>query len=118
MDQLQKLLFKLKALCNAEGYSILDVAEILQQSSDKLNEDNFISYIKYLTDNEYIDVKYFDKKQICMAILQKANNLGRLTKSSKSSKSDKRSIVIIAIVSAIGAFLGGFLGSLVCGVIG
>ena len=73
LDKLcKKFLRTLINYCGDNGYSIIEIAELVSVVSNKLDQELLKKYINYLTDNEYIDVKYFDDKQICLAILPKA----------------------------------------------
>ena len=116
LDKLgKKLLIKLRTMCNSDGYSILEVSDILSQMTNKLSPDMLEKYIELLSHNEYIDVKYMDSKQICMAILPKSRNIESVAKSVKGVAIGKTSIVIIAIVAMLGAFVGTVLANLILG---
>jgi DNA integrity scanning protein DisA with diadenylate cyclase activity len=119
LDKLGKKIIKaLKAMCNIDSYSILEINEILTELSQKIDVEVFTKYIEYLVENGYIDVKYIDQKQICLALLPKAKNIDEENKVTKSMiKRNAGFVTIVAIVSAICGFVGAFLGSMLYGVI-
>lgn len=107
-----KLLKILKNLCKENGYSIIEIVEILDGFSNKLELELLKTYINYLAENEYIDVKYIDDKQICLAIMPKANSLVEEKKEKKIY--DKKYIrmgFFVALASMVFSFIGAFLGS-------
>ena len=106
-------------MCNADSYSILDISDILAELTQKIEADVLAKYIDYLANNEYIDVKYIDQKQICMALLPKAKNIDEEKKITKNAmKKNAGFVTFVAIISAICGFVGAFLGSMLYGVIG
>ncbi len=119
LDKLsRKLLIKLKSMCNTDGYSIIEVDDIVAQISNKIDATTLGKYIDLLITQEYIDVKYIDDKQICLSILPKSRNINKASKHAKGLQISKSGIIIIAIVSMLGAFVGSILANLLCGVIG
>ena len=117
LDKLgKKLLIKLRTMCNTEGYSILEVSDILSQMANKIGAEMLEKYIEKLFTQEYIDVKYMDSKQICMAILPKSRDIDKVTRSVKGVVIGKTSIIVIAVVAMLGAFVGTLLANLIFGV--
>lgn len=120
LDKLCKKILKiLMILCNNNSYSIVEITEILGQLSDKIEFDVLSKYLNYLSDNQYIDVKYFDEKQICFAIMPKAKGLDEEVKyKKKTTNKYLRLALLMSVVSAISGFVGAFLGSYLFGLLG
>jgi len=113
LDKLCKKILKiLEKLCNLNSYSIIEINEILQLLSLDVEMDVLCKYIKFLSDNEYIDVKYMDDKQVCLAILPKAKGIEEEAKEDKKLYAKCiRMMIISSLLSLIFGFVGAFLGS-------
>ncbi len=120
LDKLGKKIIRvLQAMCGTDSYSILEITEILAELSQKIDVEVLTKYIDYLAQNEYIDVKYIDVKQICLAIMPKARNIDEENKINKSvMRKNSGFVTAVGFISAICGMIGAFLGSLLYGVIG
>lgn len=113
LDKLCKKLLKiLNELCGENNYSIIEITEIIEKMSGKIDLDVLNKYISYLSENSYIDVKYLDSKQVCLALMPKAKGMEEENKiRRKNSNKYIRMSVMMSLISAISGFLGAFLGS-------
>ena len=113
LDKLCKKILKLLIeLCSDSSYSIIEITEILVGLGGKVDVELLMKYITHMSNNQYIDVKYIDDKQVCLAIMPKAKGLDEENKNKKKATNKYlRMAIIMAIISAISGFVGAFLGS-------
>ena len=118
LDKLSnKLLKYLNLHCAQISYSILELNEILKELAINIDLEVLIKYLTFLSENEYIDIKYIDDKQVCLAIMPKGRRIEEKRK--EDTKQKKKTVglaVIIGAVSAICGFLGALLGSIMIGI--
>ncbi len=117
LDKLCKKILKVLTDYSGENsYSIIDISEILNTFANKLDIEVLRKYIDYLANNEYIDVKYIDEKQVCLAIMPKAKGLEEEAKEEKKfNKKFFRMAFFMSLASAICGFVGAFLGNVFFG---
>lgn len=110
LDKLNaNLIKKLNELCDdSAAYKILEVSTILESMAKfKLDYELLDNNLTYLQDYEYIDIKYLDEKEVCLAMLPKA----RLhTEEIKAEIKEKNKYYKLAIWSSVGSFLAALLG--------
>ena len=113
LDKLCKKILKiLTELCGDNSYSIIEIVEIVSHMSGKIDGEVLTKYIKYLSDNGYIDVKYIDDKQVCMAIMPKAKSIDEESVNNKKTNNKYiRMAFFMSLASLISGFIGAFLGS-------
>ncbi|MCL2228242.1 MAG: hypothetical protein FWC00_00255 [Firmicutes bacterium] len=101
------------------------IAKICEDGSYKIIEKSFLSaytasvdqMIRFLQDNEMIDVKYSDEGVYCLSVLPK----GRVTietarTGGRNPKIGNRNLLILIGVAFLASFIGAFLGTLLAGV--
>ena len=107
-----KLIRVLTNFCGDNGYSIIEIAELKTAFSNKLENEVLVKYIDHLVAHEYIDVKYIDDKQICLALLPKAKFHEEDNKENKKMKVKYiRISFFMTLASMIAGFVGAFLGA-------
>lgn len=100
-----------------ESYKVINKNQLLNALPEKLRFDmpNLLNELTFLQNNEYIDVKYQDKEEICLAVTVKASNYTQNVKSvfSKATITTRQIILLIG-----GVFAAAFLGALAAILIG
>ena len=112
----------LQALLNLAGnsYKVLNKQGILQSLPRKLNIDsNTLGAIfSFLSENDFIDVKYQDKDEICLCTTIKAESYVTGDKmQQRASLSTKQNVWLTAGVF-ISSFLGAFVAILIAKLLG
>ena len=99
------------------SYKVLEKKQILTELPSKLNVDaqGLAAIITFLKENEYVDVKYQDKDEICIACTVKASSYA----DGEKNMEQKANITTGQVgVLWIGVFVTAFLGSLIATLIG
>ena len=107
-----RFLKELRQLCGDNSYKVVDVKTLVENAPKRLhlNEATISDMLKYLEDQEYIDIKYSEKKTYCLSILTKGRVLFEKVKEDAKTKASYRKFVIWNfILSAVAAFGGAFL---------
>jgi len=110
-----KLLANLAKICSDGSYKIIDKPEL---GKDPASVELMI---RYLQDNEMIDLKYSDESVYCISVLPKgrAHFEGSRSKNRTITRLEKKVIVILIIgcfaAAVLGSMLGGFIGGLLGG---
>lgn len=115
LDKLNSKLIKiLNCECTGANYKVIEIDGILNKMLKfKLDREGLIKNLEYLQEREFIDLKFAGDDELCLCLLPK----GRLH-SEESQKEKKINLayfklaVVSGIVSAICAFIGGFLANL------
>ena len=101
----------------ANAYKVLNKNDILTELPQKLKIDmqGLLAIVTFLTENEYVSVKYQDKDEICVATTVKADSYldGEKDMQQKAKISNAQVTWLFA-----GAFLAAFLGALLASFIG
>ncbi len=103
---------ELNSLCGEGSYKVIDSAALIEKAPKRLalNEDVIEDMLKYLKQNEYIDIKYSENKVYCLTVLSKGRALFEKIKDDSKLKSSFRKYVFWSVLgSAVAAFLGAFL---------
>lgn len=99
------------------AYKVLDKNQILSDLPSKLKIDaqTLLAIITFLTENEYVSVKYQDKEEICIATTIKADSYldGEKDLQQKAKLTSSQSVLLF-----VGVFIAAFLGALLAGFIG
>lgn len=99
------------------AYKVLNKNEMLEELPKKFRTDmqDFVAIITFLTENEYVSVKYQDKEEICIATTIKAESYldGEKNVQQKASLTNAQTIILFA-----GVFVAAFLGALIAVLIG
>ncbi len=119
LDKLcKKILNVLCTLCKTDSYVILEISEILTALTTVCDSEVLHKYMDYLVENEYVDIKYYDDKQICLALLPKARGVKEEeNETQKFNKKLFRFALIVGIVAFACAFVGALIGALIGGVV-
>ena len=99
------------------SYKVLNKQQILDDLSPKLKIDlqTLLGIITFLKENEYVDVKYQDKEEICICTTVKAESYSEGEKNiMQKAKITKGQLSLLLL----GVFLAAFLGTLVATIIG
>lgn len=99
------------------NYKVLDKNQLLVELPSKLKIDmpSMLAIITFLTENEYVAVKYQDKEEICIATTVKANSYldGEKDLQQKAKLTNSQTTLLF-----VGVFIAAFLGALIAGLIG
>lgn len=99
------------------GYKVLKKQQLLDELPSKLGVDaqNFSAIIAFLKENEYVDVKYQDKDEICICSTVKAESYMTGEKNIQP-KAKITNGQIVFLLTAM--FLASFFGALIATLIG
>ena len=98
-------------------YKVLEKKQIVAELPAKLNIDaqGLLAIVAFLKENEYVDVKYQDKDEICICCTVKAESYMEGEKDmTQKAKITNGQVGVLWL----GAFLAAFVGSLVATLIG
>lgn len=112
MDKRKLLLLKfLLDKCSDGGYKVLDTAKLY--SAHKKYNDNFKALendLNFLKTYKYIDIKYIDKTNTCLCILDNSRIFQENLKLERATRRGyATSLIVNMIVSGLMAFVGAFL---------
>ncbi len=100
-----------------ESYKVVNKAQLLAELPPRLgvDEQNMAGILAFLKENDYIDIKYQDKNEICLSATVKATSYSENEKNvvERASISAKQVTLLI-----VGVFLAAFAGALVASLIG
>ena len=106
------LLDKINDLCREGSYKIVDEEDLVScfPARMKADADGVRQMLEYLSDHRYVDIKYAEDGVFCLSPLPE----GRLyTEKAHEARSDRfRRRRDVAVLTALGAFIGAFAGSL------
>ncbi len=117
LDKLNMNLIKnLNNLCeDSAAYKILDISQILDKMAKfKLDYTILNNNLTYLQEHEFIDIKYLDENEVCLAMLPKARVHAEEI---KASNKEKNKFYKLAIWSSVGSFLAAILGGFLASVL-
>ena len=99
------------------SYKVLNKAQIIAELPQKLKIDAaaFSAILTFLTENEYIGVKYQDKDEICVSTTVKAESYldGERDMQQKAKITNTQVSLLF-----VGVFIAAFVGALVASLIG
>ena len=99
------------------SYKVLNKSQILAELPQKLKIDaqTFASILTFLTENEYVGVKYQDKEEICVCTTVKAESYldGEKDMQQKAKITNSQATLLF-----VGVFFAAFLGALIASFIG
>ena len=100
-----------------DGYSVLNKEQLLAEIPSKYNLDiqALLNILNFLKEDEYIDVKYQDKDEICISCTVKAESYmeGEKDMTQKAKISNGQVGLLF-----FGVFLAAFIGSIIATLIG
>lgn len=101
----------------ASTYKVLNKNEILAELPPKLKVDmqGLLAIVTFLSENDYLSVKYQDKDEICIATTVKAESYldGEKDMQQKAKISNFQATFLF-----VGVFIAAFAGALIAGLIG
>ena len=114
LDKLNTKIVKvLNGMCdNSSTYKILSLNDIIQKVGKNFNIDveSLTKNLEFLSSRDYIDVKYIDEKDVCLALLSKARIHDEELEGIRKEKNKYYKLATFsAVMSALAAFLGAFL---------
>ena len=112
-----KLLSVVSKICADGSYKIIEIGDLIKEMLPRFHVDagNIGHMMRYLADNEMIDIKYNDENVFCIAILPK----GRVaTEMPRNEKQDRRMKKAFLALLYGGCFLAAFVGGLVGAIVG
>lgn len=98
------------------SYKILNKRDLLNELPSKLEVDEsaFAAIIAFLKDNEYVDVKYQDKDEICIAATVKAESYAEGEKNiQQKAKITNGQLGFLVTIMFLASFLGAFIATLI-----
>ena len=98
------------------GYKVLNKAQLLEDLPKKMDIDmqGLLGIITFLKENEYIDVKYQDKEEICLSITVKAESYVDGEKDlTQKAKITNGQVWLLMLGVFLAAFLGAFAATLI-----
>lgn len=115
----KRKLLLLKYLLNncSDGYKILDTQKIMTKIKKyKNNYELFESDVYFLKQRKYIDLKYVDENNVCLAIMDNSHILQENLKMENGTKKEMRFMLILSmLLCGVMAFVGSFLATLLLG---
>ena len=99
------------------SYKVLNKTQLLEELPKKLDLDmqGLMGIITFLKENQYVDVKYQDKEEICLSTTVKAESYVEGEKNiTQKAKITNGQVGILML----GVFLAAFLGTLIATLIG
>lgn len=99
------------------SYKVLNKNQILEELPKKLKIDlqTLLGIITFLKENEYVDVKYQDREEICICTTVKAESYAEGEKNITQKATITHGQVSLLL---LGVFLAAFLGTLVATILG
>ena len=99
------------------SYKVLNKKQILDElpSKYKIDSQSLLGIITFLKENEYVDVKYQDKEEICICTTVKAESY---TEGEKNITQKAKITYGQLSLLLLGVFLAAFFGTLIATIIG
>ena len=112
-----KLLSYLAQICADGSYKVIEIADLLKamRAGYKADETALDQILKFLKDNEMIDIKYRDENVYCVSVLPK----GR-THMETGSKKNYYNVTLgsrLTVITILGSFVAAFAGAFLAGII-
>ena len=114
-DKLDKRSEKLLKYINnlgGESYKVIELVEILDKLPKKYHYTikDIQNILKFLEEREYIDIKFVDDKNMCVAALPKGRTyFENILQQNQITKAYRRLFISSMIVSGLMAFLGALI---------
>lgn len=109
-----KLLKYLLDNCD-NGYNVIEISSIFKSVKSYKNlYDLLLEDINYLKLKNYIDLKYVDNENICLAIMDSSK---LLKEDFKVDNREKKELFIFMILTMFGSGIMAFIGALIAGFI-
>ena len=107
-----KIIKELLNLSPDGGYKVFEIKDLSKSLGIKV--ETIKNDLKYLKDNQYIDIKYTDENDGCLCVLPKSRQINERSDLKKSSYINITKMIFLSgIFSGIMAFLGAFVAMLI-----
>lgn len=110
------LLKTLKDLCGEDTYKVIDAKSLLEKVPKKagITEDSLNEMLKFLQENEYVDIKYSENNLYCLSVLTRGRLFFQKVNDENKSRSEMRKYMLwSAFVSGVMAFVGALVAILI-----
>ena len=117
LDKKTEAVLKLLIYTVGESYKVINKSQLLAQLPAKVRPDvrGLQNILTFLKENEFIDVKYQDKDEICLSATVKASNYNE----KENNIIERANISALQVtLLLVGVFLAAFAGSLLAVFIG
>ena len=101
--------------CKDGNYKVLELEEIqgLLPRKYQFSSKDLQTMLKYLSEHDYIDVKFVDNKNLCVSTLPKGRvEMENQIKEDKTSTTYKRLFIASIVVSGLMSFIGAFVATI------
>ena len=108
----EKFFELINELCKDGSYKVLEIEEILTMLPKKYHFSyaDLQNMLKYLSEHDFVDVKFVDEKNLCVASLPKGRlHLENQLKEDKAVITYRKLFIASMIVSGLMSFLGAFV---------
>ena len=102
-------------ICEDGSYKIIEKAELVTQMRTKAADFNMLNQmVRFLQDNEMIDVKYSDETVFCLTVLPKGRVSCESTRRRVSDvlKINNKTLLILILACFVASLFGSMLGTL------
>lgn len=108
------VLAHLNALCEGGGYKIIEEREILSALSreEEMESSTFREIMRFLTEREWISVKYEGEGQYCLSVLPKGRTILE-TQGAKQTENHPFTLKSPFTAGFLGGLTGALLGALI-----
>ena len=114
-----KFLRVIAKICEDGSYKIIEKSFLTTEMNPKKTDAAALDQmVRFLQDNEMIDVKYSDEGVYCLSVLPKgrvANEGGSRAGGNGIARTDVKGLVLLAIAVFLASFVGAILGTLLAG---
>ena len=110
-----KLLSHLAHICADGSYKVIETEELTKRCSCSADGVVLGQMMKFLKDNDMIDIKYKDEKVYCLSVLPRGR--AHLEYANKKNYYNVTLGRRLAVFTVIGCFVAGFAGALLAGII-
>lgn len=112
MDKRSERLLKFINEIGGESYKVIELTEVISKMPSKYNFtiQDIQNILNFLNQREYIDIKFVDDKNMCVASLPKGRlYFENILKQNQVTKAYRKLFITSIIVSGIMSFVGAFL---------
>ena len=106
-----RFLLILAKICSDGSYKIIEKQDLAKDFTD------VDQMIRYLQDNEMIDLKYSDETVYCLSVLPKGRVVyeGARQKVRIATKIERKTLILIVAFTFVASLLGSLFGALIAG---
>jgi len=110
-----RLLSAFAHICSDGSYKIIEKSELVKEVRGTKDFTALDQMVRYLSDNEMIDVKYSDDKVHCLTVLPKGRALveGVRRKNRTATRIERKFMVILILGCFAASVIGAMIGSII-----